>query len=197
MFQPWREWIAFLSGGPGFEQHEVAFGPCDRNVGESFGFRLALPGVVMAGGIPQSPVWIERHAPAGRAISRRYAPERTFRWRRGFPQIRTDHHGILQTLAAVNGHHRHCTRGKVAERLPLFRDRVGWVKPLASQPIGTAGGVQTLAVHGVLHKSRTLLKISEQSAAAREIRHGLPIHQTCQATHQPKPRQVVGQSLHL
>ena len=57
------------------------------------------------------------------------------------------------------------------------------MQALSPQPVRTTGGIEPLAVHGVLHQACALLKVSEQSAAAGQIGHGLSSHQLGQTPH--------------
>ena len=159
--QPWCEWIALLSGSPGLKQNEMALCSCHRDIGETFRFSSTFQFIAVARRMPQSPMRIERYAPAAGAVRWGHTPQRTFARRGRFPQIGADHHWILQTFAAMHSDNSNCTLGKITEGLALFWVRVGRVKALASQPIGTTGGIQALAVHRVLHESCTLLKVTE------------------------------------
>ena len=135
--QPWCEWVALLPGCLGLKQNEMAFGPRHRDVGEAFRFGATLQLIAMTCSIPQPPMRIESHTPAAGVVPWGYAPQRTFPCRGCFPQIRTDHHRLLQSLAAMNSHNSNRTLGQITEGLALFWDRVRRIKALASQPIGT------------------------------------------------------------
>ena len=78
LLQPCGEWIALLPSCPGLKQNEMAFGPRDRDVGETFRFSATFQFIALACRMPQSPMWIQRYAPAAGLVSSGHSPQRTF-----------------------------------------------------------------------------------------------------------------------
>ena len=66
--------------------------------------------------------------------------------------------------------------GEIAVGLTFLGNGVRRMQALSPQPVRTTGGIETLAMHGVLHQPCALLQVSEQPAAAGEIGHGLAVH---------------------
>ena len=192
--QPGRQRSPLLTWHPGPDQQQLPTRPGDCHIGQPLRLRHRSGGGLLRQLPAHPPTGIESESPAPFTGG---APQRTLHRPRGLPEVRTDHHRVFETLAAMHGDHRHRSVVLIAVGLTGLRQGLCRVKTLPAQPVGGSGDIEAMAMHRLLHQPRGLLKIPEDPAPLGEIRQTLATEQLRQTPHQPQTWQAFGPGAQL
>ena len=166
------------------------------HIGQPLGLLQLGVVILSGGGAAAAPVGVEVQIQAGLVVPwRQPAPPQPLAARlgrgRGLPQVRADHHGIVQAFAAVHRHHGDRRLGGIAAAEVLIGGIALFLQPQVAQPIGCGHGAEPLAVHLLLHQLGRLLQIRQGPPPQGEPCQPFGAEQLGEHAGEPQPRQLL------